>query len=95
MARAQLDKLAMMANQIAAFFRSYPHEEAVAGVASHIEAFWTPKMRDALRAEVRNVPNLDPLVVEAFSPEVEARDPAEKAEAGPGKVGELGAVDAG
>ena len=84
-----------MANQIAAFFGSYPHEEAVAGVASHIETFWTPKMRATLRAERHNVPNLDPLVIEAFSPKVEARDPAEKADAGPGRLGELGAVDAG
>ena len=38
---------------------------------------------------------LEPLALEAMSPEVAARDPAEKADAGPGKVGELGAVDAG
>ena len=33
---------------------------------------------------------VNPLVMEAVSPEVEARDPIEKAAAGPGKVGELG-----
>ena len=95
MAMAPVDKLAMMANQIAQFFKSYPHDEAVAGTASHIEAFWTPRMRETLRAAVHERPDLDPIVVEAFSPEVEARDPAEKADMGPGKVGELGAVDAG
>jgi formate dehydrogenase subunit delta len=37
-----------MANQIAAFFRAYPQEEAVAGVAKHIRDFWEPRMREAL-----------------------------------------------
>ena len=95
MSKAPLDKLTMMANQIAQFFRSYPHDEAVAGIASHIEAFWTPKMRKTFQDGMGDVIDLDPLVLEALSPEVEARDPAEKADAGPGKVGELGAVDAG
>lgn len=95
MAMGQVDKLEMMANQIAQFFRSYPHDEAVAGIGSHIEAFWTPRMIAALKAEMHARPKLDPLVKEAFSEEQAARDPAEKSDAGPGKVGELGAVDAG
>ena len=95
MTKAPIEKLAMMANQISAFFKSYPHDEAIAGIASHIEAFWTPKMRKTLREGVGDVADLDPLVLEALSAEVEARDPAEKAAEGPGKVGELGAVDAG
>ena len=96
MSMAPIDKLAMMANQIAQFFKSYPHDEAVAGVASHIEAFWTPKMIATFKAGMAESDReVDPLVLEALSPEVEARDPAEKADAGPGKVGELGAVDAG
>jgi formate dehydrogenase subunit delta len=93
--RPQLDKLAMMANQIAQFFRSYPHDEAVAGIAHHIEQFWTPKMRQAFKDGLDDLPDVHPLVREAVSPEVEARSPAEKATAGPGKIGELGAVDAG
>ena len=95
MAMTQIDKLTMMANQIAQFFRSYPHDQAVAGIAHHIDAFWTPKMREAFKGGLQEISNLDPLVLEAVSPEVEARDPIEKAAAGPGKVGELGAVDAG
>ncbi len=95
MSKAPIDKLAMMANQIALFFKSYPHDEAVAGIASHIEAFWTPKMRHTFQGGMGAAHGVDPLVLEALSPEVEARDPAEKADAGPGKVGELGAVDAG
>ena len=95
MATNEIDKLTMMANQIALFFRSYPHDQAVAGVASHIEAFWTPRMIGALRAGAPGAANLDPLVAEALTPAVEAMDPAEKAAAGPGRLGDLGAVDAG
>ncbi len=84
----------MMANQIAQFFGSYPHDEAVAGIASHIEAFWAPKMIEDLKSGAAGA-KLNPLVQEALSPSVAARDPAEKSDASPGKVGELGAVDAG
>lgn len=92
----QIDKLTMMANQIARFFKSYPHDQAVAGVAAHIEAFWTPKMRGVLRNARHDVPGLDPIAIEAFSPEVEARDPTVNARAAPGsRVGELGGDDAG
>ena len=67
----------------------------MAGSASHIEAFWTPRMIGVLRAHAGDVANLDPLVAEAFSPAMEAMAPAEKVAMGPGKLGELGAVDAG
>ncbi len=53
------DRLVSMANQIASFFASYPHAEAVAGVANHINQFWDPRMRrrflaaaEARRAEL-------------------------------------------
>ena len=36
------------ANQIAQFFASYPREEAVAGVADHIQKFWEKRMRQQL-----------------------------------------------
>lgn len=39
------DKLVRMANQIAQFFKSQPHDAAVAGIADHLRSFWTPKMR--------------------------------------------------
>ncbi len=95
MAMHETDKLVMMANQIAQFFRSYPHDEAVAGIASHIEAFWTPRMIGVLRANNDGAANLDPLVAEALSPATAATAPAGKVAMGPGKLGELGAVDAG
>jgi formate dehydrogenase subunit delta len=34
-----------MANQIAQFFASYPHDEAVDGVTTHFKDFWAPPMR--------------------------------------------------
>ena len=34
-----------MANQIAQFFASYPHDEALDGVTDHLKKFWEPRMR--------------------------------------------------
>lgn len=39
------DELIRMANQIADFFQSYPQTQAVAGVATHINDFWDPRMK--------------------------------------------------
>lgn len=55
-----------MANQIAQFFRSYPHEEAVAGVANHITKFWERRMRQQLHEYLaQGGGGLDELVREA------------------------------
>ncbi|MFT3989733.1 formate dehydrogenase subunit delta [Aestuariivirga sp.] len=43
----EVSDMVRMANQIAAFFQSYPHEEAVKEVADHINRFWEPRMRVA------------------------------------------------
>lgn len=60
------DKLVRMANQIARFFRSKPHEEGVAGVADHISNFWEPRMRAQLFGHIANGgEGLDALVLEA------------------------------
>lgn len=60
------DKLVYMANQIATFFLSMPHDQAVAGVAKHINDYWEPRMRrqffEILEA---GGTGLMPLVVEA------------------------------
>lgn len=60
------DKLVRMANQIATFFKSKPHEEGVAGVAEHINKFWEPRMRRHL-FEILDAggDGLSPLVLEA------------------------------
>lgn len=60
------ERMVHMANQIAAFFRSYPHETAVEGIAGHIRQFWERRMREKLLAHVdTGGEGLDPLVVEA------------------------------
>ncbi len=57
------EKLTYMANQIAGFFRSRPHDEAVAGVAEHISKFWEPRMRAQLFAMLEeDGAGFDPLV---------------------------------
>ena len=61
-----LDRLVTMANQIAQFFTSYAHDEAVQGVATHINQFWDPRMRRRfLAAADERRAQLHPLVVEA------------------------------
>jgi formate dehydrogenase subunit delta len=64
---ANLAKLVRMANQIATFFKSKPHEEGVAGIAEHINKFWEPRMRRHLFELIDNSSGngLDPLVLEA------------------------------
>ena len=61
-----LEKLTYMANQIAAFFRSQPEDKALAGIASHINDFWEPRMRTQL-FEILDAggEGLSPLVVKA------------------------------
>ncbi len=89
------DKLARMANQIATFFRSYPDEEAIAGIRDHIVAFWSPRMRSDL-AEAIDGSDLaiDPLVVSAFRTGSTAHNPTDRAIADANVAGEL-ASDAG
>ena len=60
------EKLVYMANQIAKFMESKPHDEGVAGLAAHINDFWEPRMRrhlfDVLDAGGQG---LRPLVLDA------------------------------
>ncbi|MDD5059001.1 MAG: formate dehydrogenase subunit delta [Sideroxydans sp.] len=63
------EKLIKMANQIGAFFEAMPdREQAVAGVAAHIQRNWEPRMRSALHEHVaRNGDEgLMPIVREAL-----------------------------
>jgi len=56
-----------MANQIASFFRPYPHGEAVKGVAGHLKGFWESRMLAMLFTHRDSgAEGLDPLVVEAI-----------------------------
>ena len=72
------EKLVYMANQIATFFKSKPHDLGVAGVAEHINKFWEPRMRRQLFDLVDNHggEGLDSLVLAAV-PLVHRPPPAE------------------
>jgi formate dehydrogenase subunit delta len=43
-------KIIRMSNQIATYFASRPQGERAAGIASHINDFWEPRMRSQLLA---------------------------------------------
>ncbi len=48
-----LEHLIKMVNQIGGFFEAMPdREEAQAGVAQHLRAYWDPRMRRQLLAHV-------------------------------------------
>lgn len=89
------EKLAQMANQIAAFFRTYPEEQACAGVRDHLRAFWTPGMRSTFLAFAQaGSPGVDPLVAKALRTWPDANSPVARATAPAEAVGQ-GASDAG
>ncbi|MGB8313748.1 MAG: formate dehydrogenase subunit delta [Aestuariivirga sp.] len=55
-----------MANQIAGFFKGYPHDDAVRESATHLNNFWDPRMRKQLFAHLaKGGAGLDPLIIEA------------------------------
>ena len=59
-------KLIYMANQIAKFMESKPHDEGLASLAAHINDFWEPRMRNHLFEVLdRGGVGLRPLVIEA------------------------------
>jgi len=62
----QAEKMVHMANQIAQFFASYSHDEAVAGVTDHLQKFWEKRMRQQLHDYVAHGGSgLHKLVLEA------------------------------
>jgi formate dehydrogenase subunit delta len=72
------EKLVYMSNQIAAFFKSKPHEEGVAGIAEHINKFWDPRMRRQFFEMIDGgSAGFSPLVVEAAAT-IRRPAPAEK-----------------
>lgn len=71
------EKIVRMANQIATFFRSKPHDEAVAGIAEHLNKFWDPRMRTRFFALLASGDaGFDALAVEAAA---KVRRPVETA----------------
>lgn len=62
------EKLVYMANQIATFFKSKPHDQGVTGVAEHINKFWEPRMRRQFFEMVdAGGAGFDPMVLEAVA----------------------------
>ncbi len=61
------EKMIMMANQIATFFKTQPRTDAPAKIADHINDFWEPRMRTQLiqYATGAGGAGLDPTVVDA------------------------------
>ena len=60
------EKMVMMANQIATFFRSQPGTDQAARVAAHLKDYWEPRMRQQLRDHIAaGGEGLDPLVLGA------------------------------
>jgi formate dehydrogenase subunit delta len=60
------ENMVHMANQIALFFASYPHDEALSGVVDHFKSFWEPRMRKQIIAYVaQGGHGLHELVIEA------------------------------
>jgi formate dehydrogenase subunit delta len=54
-------------HQIALFFATYPHDEAVAGVANHFSKYWERRMRDQIQKYVaEGGSGLHELVLEAL-----------------------------
>jgi len=64
-----LENLVSMANQIGTFFSAYPdRQEALDGIATHIQKFWEPRMRTRLLDALAKgeVNELMPLVNDAL-----------------------------
>lgn len=64
-----IEQLVKMANQIGDFFRSYPdHEQAKKDIASHLQRFWAPQMRQQILQHIGEHPDsgLNPLVSSAI-----------------------------
>lgn len=60
------EKLTMMANQIAAFFKAQGEAAAPAAIADHLKKFWDPSMRADIVAHLdQGGVGLDPLARQA------------------------------
>ncbi|MET0745787.1 MAG: formate dehydrogenase subunit delta [Microvirga sp.] len=82
------DKLIRMANQIADFFKSYPEEQALAGIRDHIVAYWTPGMRSQILTALDGAA-VNPLVGKALRTAQTGTSPIEKEIAGPDQLGAM------
>jgi formate dehydrogenase subunit delta len=74
-----IQHLVHMANQVAAFFASYPEAEAVEGTANHLKSFWDPRMRREIEAHLAEKAGagLSHIALEAVK-RIAAKDAAKK-----------------
>ncbi len=64
----QPDKLIMMANQIATYFKTQPGTGQAESVAAHINDFWDPRMRAKLSTYVEtDGTGMSELAIEAMA----------------------------
>lgn len=64
-----MQNLIHMANQIGAFFEAMPEQdEALQGIAGHLQRFWEPRMRSQLLeyVDAEDGKDLKPIVVAAI-----------------------------
>jgi formate dehydrogenase subunit delta len=64
-----MKNLIHMANQIGSFFEAMPEQdEALQGIAGHLQRFWEPRMRSQLLdyIDTENGTDLKPIVVSAI-----------------------------
>jgi formate dehydrogenase subunit delta len=64
-----MKNLIHMANQIGSFFEAMPEQdEALQGIAGHLQRFWEPRMRGQLLGylDAENGKDLKPIVVSAI-----------------------------
>nr|WP_321511958.1 formate dehydrogenase subunit delta [uncultured Celeribacter sp.] len=60
------EKMVLMANQIATFFKTQPGTDQSDQIAAHLTDFWEPRMREQLRRYIsEGGEGLDPLVQRA------------------------------
>lgn len=60
------EKMVHMANQIATFFKTQPGDDQAEKVATHLQDFWDPRMRNQLRDYVaRGGEGLDDIAIRA------------------------------
>ena len=74
-----IQRLVQMANQVAAFFSTYPEAEAIDGTANHLKSFWDPRMRREIEAHLRDKAGagLSHVALEAVK-RIAAKDAAKK-----------------
>lgn len=71
------ENMVHMANQIALFFAAYPHDEAVADIADHLQKFWERRMRvQIIRYVDEGGAGLHELVIEAVKRLAMPADPS-------------------